>query len=289
MNIDFVSLSELIEKTYPRIEVAEEEVDAYSVLPDEGDAFELTIARYPAYHSFKRSRAAMALLNCLFNTSATLRWFDDSLPGVTLQSEEVRKEIRDALVRIAKEEQEFKKCVNRIRRLPPRWQESSINGESQPAPFLHPPAWPRSRDIGFERSELIGLLDANNISHNLGDLPPNAYEETEQKTVAQPLAATASILDKPLIPLQKKRRRFRGPLADILKMAQEAAADPNDPHSVWIAFKNIAQRKFPPSPIIGFAEDDQAVKWLDEEEEDEKKQIKYFKSGGMTRRFRGAK
>ncbi len=287
MQVNFISLFDAISKISPRMEVSQDEVDSYSDLPGEEDSFGRMLARTPVHQCFQKSRAATALLNALFNTSTALRWFDRALTQSPLQSEDIRKEIRDELVRMANQEQQFKDSVNHARHIPQRWHDNSTDGKNQAAPFLNPPKWPRTRDIGFERNELIALLNKNDIPHNFGDIPSAEEEGPKENIAVQPL--TASIPKTDTLSSQKKRRRFRGPLAEVLKMAQEAAKDPEDPQSVWVALITIARRKDPPPPIIGYVENEKLVQWENDKAKTGEAQVQYFCRREMTRRFRKPK
>lgn len=50
-------------------------------------------------------------------------------------------------------------------------------------------------------------------------------------------------------------------LSAVIKKAKENATDPNDTHSHWAAFVALAESEAPPSPLIGYAEEE--VKYHD--------------------------
>ncbi|WP_019139871.1 hypothetical protein [Noviherbaspirillum massiliense] len=286
MQINFVSLFDAVRAIAPRIEVSQGEVDLYADLPGEDDSFGRLLAQASLRQFFQKSRAAFRLLNCLFNTPAAIRWFDIALTGFPLQSEDARKEGRDELVRWTKQEQEFQANVDRMRRLSPRWRDATPDTTNEKSLSLNPPKSPRSCSIGFDRIELIRILDQNTIPHNLGELPPFINEHIDDSIAVPLVAADTPTAAEPSASTQKKRRQFRGPLAEVLKMAQEAAKDPDDPQSVWIALVNIARRKDRPLPILGYVDNENVVQWEDEGAKADEEKVRYFGRSDMTRRFR---
>ncbi|WP_147299623.1 hypothetical protein [Cupriavidus taiwanensis] len=182
MQINFVSLSDVVRAIAPRVDVAEEEVELYSAQPaNDGPLWEM-LARRPARQCFQESRAAIQLLECLFKTSAGPRWFDTVLRGYPLQSEDARKEGRDELVRFVNQEQEFKASVERMRSPFARWHDRRFDGENQPARALDYPKMRRSNEIGFDRTELISYLVDNGVSYSPQLLAPPRTEPPAPST-----------------------------------------------------------------------------------------------------------
>jgi len=234
MRIDFVSLAEVIDRTAPRVDVSQDEVDRYSDLPTDGGDLDLKLARYPARQIFQRSRAAVKILKCVFDTPATVRWYDRSLPGDPLHSEEVRKEIWNELRHIAKMEQQFKRDVIGRRGLSPRWRNDTSHVDSNALPALN--LWPRLHDVGFDKAELLLLFSKQGILHNFG-----AFSSLEEARTSRPV--------------KNEWPPFRGEMAPILDMVVRKVEDPSNPLVVWQALKMLALGENPPYPICKYKND----------------------------------
>lgn len=178
MQINFISLFEIIRAVVSRIEISESELNYYSETPIDETPFAKLLAQASAKQCFGISRVAASLLQCLINTPAAPPWFDKALTGFPLQSEEAKKEGRDELVRLANEEHKFKANFERDRHVPSRWLDSPPI-EPQEALFLDLPKLQRTRSIGFDRFEITNFLDKNNIPHTLASQPENLAEKVK--------------------------------------------------------------------------------------------------------------
>jgi hypothetical protein len=278
MQIDFVSLFDVVAGIAPRIDIPRDEVDVYVELPLKASAFEGKLARAPIHQCFQQARAAAALLDCLFNTAASLRWLDVASTGFPLQSDLAREAGRVELVRLANQEREFRVYADQRRRLPPRWRDVSAVEVSDGPLVGNPPTVPRSYEIGFDRIALLRLLKQQEISHNLGELAPDLIVDPP----LQPCQESA--LNKPsqadaMHSRHKQQWNFRGPLADVKKMAVQEAHDSDDVHSIWLALVAIASRPDCDRPhlLIGYVPSENVIKYRDEDvtrEEDSIKELK---------------
>lgn len=59
----------------------------------------------------------------------------------------------------------------------------------------------------------------------------------------------------------KVKRRFRGPLAEVLNLAIGKARDPHDHRSVFAALCDLARAPEPPIPLLGYNAADNVVLW----------------------------
>lgn len=108
--------------------------------------------------------------------------------------------------------------------------------------FAYVPAMQRYREIGFERGDLICFLNERKIQHSLGELCP--IRSTRRSLLA-------------LAP------DFRDPLRDELREAWVLAIDKSDHKSIFKALVSLAKEreKDPGSPLKGYSEALQAVKY----------------------------
>lgn len=276
MQIDFVSLFDVVAAIAPRIDIPQDEVDVYVEVPLQASAFERKLARAPIHQCFQQARAATVLLNCLFNTAESLRWLDVALTGFPLQSDQAREAGRAELVRLVNQEREFRVHADQRRRLPPRWRDVPVMDVSGRPLGGTRPTVPRSYEIGFDRVELLRLLKRHEIGHNLGELTPDLIIDPP----LPPRQESPHIELSPADPIPGRHKRqwnFRGPLADIKKMAVQQAHDPDDVHSIWLALVAIASRPDRPNLLIGYVPSENVIKYRDEDvrcEEDSIKELK---------------
>lgn len=133
--------------------------------------------------------------------------------------------------------------------------------------FAYVPAMQRFREIGFERGNLICFLHERKIQHSLGELCP-------LKSTRQSLLALAP--------------DFRDPLRDELREAWILAIDKNDHKSIFKALVSLAMERAedPGSPLKGYSEAHQAVKYDYFDKETGDRQTRIFSEETMRGRMR---
>lgn len=129
-------------------------------------------------------------------------------------------------------------------------------------------------------SEDEALAGRTSVSHILQTSDSDGHGAAEAAAL-NPAESTEST--KPKSP------KFRGPLAEVLKLAWSNASDKLDSASVFEAFKKLARSKEPPDPLLRYSREDDAVVWVDYEGDDPNGEPKFFTRDNMRSRSRAWK
>lgn len=99
-----------------------------------------------------------------------------------------------------------------------------------------------------------------NKRQKLTQFQPSTVEGASSGTPEKPPAP--SIVVQPIVTINLVETRINT-LSAVIATAKKSALDPDDAHSHWAAFVKLAQSDKPPSPLIGFA-DEEGVKYQGE-------------------------
>jgi hypothetical protein len=139
----------------------------------------------PVCRLFQESRAAERLLGMFGSGKASdvPKWREERF-GKSLALHGLEVEGMQELVRLSETEGRYKAAYDRFRRYSPRFTTKPKTGElSLEAPMLDLPKRSRLHEIGFIRSDIIPILDAHEIKHNLGKI---GGPSTADKLLAAP-------------------------------------------------------------------------------------------------------
>lgn len=212
--------------------------------------------------AFRDSEAAAALDQYLHNAAAQgPRWFDWGETGRPKLSDAVRNEAMPMLVHMSRYFDRYVKIYQSGRF--DSWPNAN-DIQSSEGKFKSTGDSRRLREIGFERTELIGFLAAHGIPHSLAGT--SSIHDAPQATVGNLQLHPSSVaVDKKhqSEPGRTVRRAGvrRHVLADLIEAAQDAAADRRDAHGVWTILVNMAQSDNRPDLLDGF-EPRKGVKYL---------------------------
>lgn len=240
MRENFISLYKVLEAVGIRISIPTAEADQYAEKPIDDTDFSKMLARHPVVYTFQNSRAAIVLLNVLFGKENEVTWFEKVGPGFPILSDAAGAQAKDILVDRAKREKFFKAWVNTGRK------------QADPAEtFVQEIKLDRALFVGFAINQIIGVLDRENVPHNLSkvDVPENSSMSVDAQIVPTTNEST-------------KPRRFNGPMGGPLTLAVQAASDPKSKFSVWDVLVSFAKAEIKPSPITGYI-DGKGVQFLD--------------------------
>jgi hypothetical protein len=265
MQIDFVTLWELVETVSLRMEVEEHFLrpSLNPVVPSHSDDALLETYRDSAIIAQRRKELAAALLlqTLGYGPKDLLpEWVERSPAGGFIETANARIEGLDLLGYFVWGARDAREADYRSMFRHPRWggppRKSSL-------PEAH-----RYRSIGFERGALICFLEERKIRHGLGLFQP---------------------LKKSWRNLLVLAPNFKNPLRDELREAWLRAADKNDYRSIFEAFIDLAEERKndPNQPLRGYLKSQNAVRyrWLNMRTGDE--QIKLFTEEQMRGRMRG--
>lgn len=135
----------------------------------------------------------------------------------------------------------------------------------------------RVQGVGFDRTELVLFLNRHRLPHSLGDV--HCAEQSDPASNPPSVDESVAKSEGDGGESTKKRRQYRGDLANVLRMAENLVSDRDDHHAVWDALVGLAMRETPPRPLKGFTGD--GVKWADEDEEPQ-----LFTKENLRRRMR---
>ena len=139
----------------------------------------------PVCRLFQESRAAERLLGVFGsgNASDVPKWRVQRY-GKSLALHGLEVEGMQELIRLSETEGQYKAAYDRFRRYSPRFTTKPKTGElSLESPMLDLPKRSRLHEIGFIRSDIIVILDAHEIKHNLGKI---GGPSTTDKLLAAP-------------------------------------------------------------------------------------------------------
>lgn len=197
----FVSVYEVLHALAPHIRIDAQDARDYSsnlgtaysfgAEPEidlAGPAEELewqAILSAPVCRIFQESRAAERLLGVFGsgNASDVPKWRVQRL-GKSLALHGLEVEGMQELIRLSETEGQYKAAYDRFRRYSPRFTTEPKTGElSLEASMLDLHKRSRLHEIGFIRSDIIPILDAHEIKHNLGKI---GGPSTADKLLAAP-------------------------------------------------------------------------------------------------------
>lgn len=249
VNIDFVSLWELVNSIALKMQVEEHVVQpslnaghAPGAGKDSDNEYLLAAMKVQR----QRAIAADLLGRSLGSGPREVgpEWVEYAPTGGHWATLNARVEGLDLLGRYIRGEQEDREA----RRL--RLHQSSRWGSAPVSAYV--PEMQRFREIGFERGDLVCFLDERKIPHSLGDLCPIGHARHSQLSAAPD---------------------FREPLRDELREAWVRAIDKNDYKSLFKALIALAEdRKHDKrQPLRGYLESQRAVayRWIDKDSGDE--------------------
>lgn len=258
MKIDFVSLHELVQSVARDVPV-EEHVLNPSLNPGKplnvDDEFLKQAALRQIERFYKESRAAAKLGNYLAVAPRDIcpRWFAPGPTGDYWATEQAREEGLGILDTIARQEHLYRDAREKNLRTRPEWRSPSL-----PLP-VEMPTMPRSRQIGFERGELICFLDGYQVPHALGETSPVVHHQ--KVLVTPPLADTSrsalqvSSVGSVSTEKEIEAPNFNGPLRDVLRKAWKNAELPKDRSAIFTALIQLALATPPMRPLSEYSPD----------------------------------
>lgn len=281
MKIDFVSLQELVQSIAHHIPIEDHVLNPSLNRGrplDADDAFlkQAALRQLEGFH--QEARAAAKLGNYLATAPREVcpRWFAPGPTGDYWATEHARKEGLAILESMAAQERMHREARERNLRSRPEWRIAP--------PPVEMPKMPRSRQLGFERGELLCFLGQYQIRHALGEIAPIRRSEMglSAPELTNPSGLALSVQSRGSISIEKKVEppNFNGPLRDVLRKAWTNADEPKDRSTIFAALIDLANAESPIRPLIEYSREDDAVKYEDRD------QVKFFDREDMRQRMR---
>lgn len=234
---EFISLTRALWTIEFCISVSDEEADTYRSLNEAigSDLKNDFYARTKIKLSLKTARAASQLRD-LLNVPISQRtpWIDTA-NGYSMVDDSVHKEGMQILSDIARESTHAPLIHSR----------HAEESQSTSTPPIDP-RLQRISKIGFNTESLVKIMNEAGIKHTL--TPPDSDKKKKTKKSTHP--TNQDIIEN---------KEFRGPLAEVLRIAVKKAEDKNRYRSVFSALCDLAEAKPPHPPLISRNRTDNVV------------------------------